>query len=84
MGEYIGFIHFSHRVTRCISVGLHQRHRLQLHAGSDVEILDRLSDYGITATSVPSIFGGGWRPSDFIKWRDSRYKKELSRMQAPP
>ena len=61
------------------SVGLHQRHRLKIHAGSDLEILDNLGDYGIKASSVPAMFGGDWKPSDFAQWREKRHKLEISR-----
>ena len=62
-------------------MGLHVRHRLRLHAGSDFEVLDRLGDYGITPKSIPSTFGGEWKASDFAQWIEARSRLELARNQ---
>ena len=60
-------------------MGLRQRHRVQLHAGSDLEILDRLGDYGIKPASVPLMFRGEWKASDFAQWLEKRHKLEIAR-----
>eukprot|EP00977_Amphora_coffeiformis_P002106 scaffold407_cov168-Amphora_coffeaeformis.AAC.2 len=70
-------IHFG-QLVGC-SVGLYQRHRLKLHAGSDLEILERLSDYGLRSECIPAIFGGTWKQEDFSKWVETRHKIEASR-----
>jgi hypothetical protein len=57
-------------------IGQAYRHRLRVHAGSDKEIVDRLSDYGILASSVPSSFGGDWNCSDFLDWKEKRLLME--------
>ena len=60
-------------------MGLHQRHRLKLHAGSDLEVLDCLSDYGISPISIPALFGGSWKAADFSRWLEERCRKEAGR-----
>jgi hypothetical protein len=59
-------------------IGQVYRHRLRVHAGSDKEIVDRLSDYGIIASSVPSSFGGDWHRSDFLDWKEKRLLVEAT------
>lgn len=60
-------------------MGLHQRHRLKIHAGSDLEILDHLGDYGIKPSSIPAMFCGDWKTSDFVEWSAKRRKLEIAR-----
>lgn len=60
-------------------MGMHQRHRLKLHAGSDLEVVDSLGNYGIMPNSIPSTFGGEWRMERFMEWIRQRETIESRR-----
>lgn len=62
-------------------MGLHQRHRLKIHAGSDLEVMDRLNDFGITKDNLPATFGGDWKINNFHKWTEQRLQVEATRNQ---
>jgi hypothetical protein len=60
-------------------MGRESRLRFVLHAGSDTELLDQFSDYGILKVHMSSCFGGSYDRDNFLQWVRERLEQETER-----
>jgi hypothetical protein len=52
------------------------RHRIQLHSGSDVELIECLNSFGVPDTSVPMHMGGAYTDESFLEWLSEQRQLE--------
>jgi hypothetical protein len=60
-------------------VGRKNRLRFVVHAGSDTELLDQFSDYGLVKVHMSHCVGGSYGRDDFLEWVGERQEQERER-----
>lgn len=60
----------------------HYRHRVQLHSGTDQDIIESLASYGISSNSVTPRLGGDFDDDRFLSWlREQRRGEQETAME---